>query len=402
MTWADGYTGKKTFSSADESIATVSDEGVITGLDAGKTNITIHADADGDFAEMSETFAITVTAVDHRQDPALSWNATSYAPYFDTDSKVFPTLSKADGFDQTITYSSSDESVATINAAGEITILKNGETTITAGFAGDASWTESSASYTLTVQQHISDHSFGETTAFTINLGDEFTAPTATVAPKMGKEYDGAITYSSSDESIAEVNETTGEVTLKGVAGTVTITATASETFAWKPATATYTLTIVDPNAPNDLFYESFDKCSCEGGNDGLWSGLSTNTPIKYDNPGWDAPKGNEANQCARFGNSSTAGNPTTPEIAFEAGKTYILTFKCAGWNKDNETPAINVSIVDGTATLTPKSISLVQGQWNDATITIENISGPAKINFTGNKRFFLDEVRDIEVRTSV
>ena len=51
-----------------------------------------------------------------------------------------------------VTYSSSNESVATVDAAtGEVTLLKAGETTITASFAGNKNYNPGSASYTLTV-----------------------------------------------------------------------------------------------------------------------------------------------------------------------------------------------------------------------------------------------------------
>lgn len=51
----------------------------------------------------------------------------------------------------TVTYYSSNEAVATVNAEGAVNLLKAGETTITASFAGDANYKAGSASYTLTV-----------------------------------------------------------------------------------------------------------------------------------------------------------------------------------------------------------------------------------------------------------
>lgn len=54
---------------------------------------------------------------------------------------------------------------------------------------------------------------------------------------------DGSVTYASSDEKIATVNATTGEVTIVG-AGTATITATAAETGDYKDASASYKLTV--------------------------------------------------------------------------------------------------------------------------------------------------------------
>ena len=52
-----------------------------------------------------------------------------------------------------------------------------------------------------------------------------------------------AIEYTSSAPEVAEVNETTGEVTIKG-AGTATITATAAQTGEFASASASYTLTV--------------------------------------------------------------------------------------------------------------------------------------------------------------
>lgn len=395
ITKADGYKGTISYSSGDNNVATVSESSIITGVKKGTTDITIKASANGDFAEQSETFAITVEEQDLRKDPAFSWSPASYEPYFDTENKTFPTLNKAEGFNEAITYSSINENVATINANGEITILSAGETTITASFTGNNDWKESTASYTLNIKKHITELSFGTETTYNVNLGETFNSPKATAATKNNKEYDGTITYGSSDANIAEVNVETGDVEIKG-AGTVTITATAAATEAWTEATASYTLKIVDPNAPTELFYESFDKCDGIGGNDNQWSGSIANSKLNTDNVGWSYANGNGANKCGKFGNKSTAGNPTTPEIAFEKGKTYTLTFKCGEWGT-TETPTLNVSIVDATATLSQSSISMTAGQWNEATITITGITGPAKINFNGARRFFLDEIRVVE-----
>lgn len=68
------------------------------------------------------------------------------------DSFTAPQASVSIG-DATVTYSSSNESVATVDAAtGEVTLKAAGTTIITAFYAGDETYSESSASYTLTVQ----------------------------------------------------------------------------------------------------------------------------------------------------------------------------------------------------------------------------------------------------------
>jgi M6 family metalloprotease-like protein len=72
------------------------------------------------------------------EEPTLSWSG----------------YSTPDAEERNVTYSSSDPSVAMVNAStGEVTIVGPGTTTITATFAGNESYAESSASYTLTVSE---------------------------------------------------------------------------------------------------------------------------------------------------------------------------------------------------------------------------------------------------------
>ena len=66
----------------------------------------------------------------------------------------------------------------------------------------------------------------------------------------------GDVTYASSDEKIATVNEN-GGVTIVG-AGTATITATAAETSSYKEASAEYTLTVTD-HQPGDKWEHGVD-----------------------------------------------------------------------------------------------------------------------------------------------
>ncbi len=79
--------------------------------------------------------------------------------------------------------------------------------------------------------------SFGATTSFTITEGDTFTAPELT-----GVET--SATFSSSNTTVATVDASTGAVTIVGT-GTTTITATAEGDEDFKPATASYTITVV-------------------------------------------------------------------------------------------------------------------------------------------------------------
>lgn len=82
------------------------------------------------------------------------------------------------------------------------------------------------------------------TDSYNVNIGDSFTAPTLTNPNSL------SVSYSSSNTSVASVDASTGAVTLGSTAGTATITATFVEDDDYYGATASYTITLVDPNGP--------------------------------------------------------------------------------------------------------------------------------------------------------
>lgn len=82
-----------------------------------------------------------------------------------------------------------------------------------------------------------------ETTEFTVAPNADFTAPTLVNPNNL------TVTYSSNNEDIAVVDENTGEVVIGEDEGTVTITASFAGNDEYKPGSASYTITVKDPNA---------------------------------------------------------------------------------------------------------------------------------------------------------
>ena len=79
---------------------------------------------------------------------------------------------------------------------------------------------------------------------------------------ELTKTGDGTVSYASSKTDVAEVNATTGEVTIKGAGeATITATVTDSETYTYATKTATYTITITAAAATKTLTFtgEYFD-----------------------------------------------------------------------------------------------------------------------------------------------
>ena len=93
---------------------------------------------------------LTLTAI-WRLTTSLSWSVATCTATIASPSNVFPELTTTPADLQGVQYSSSEPTVATIDANGNIRLLTAGETTITANFVENATHAASSAEYTLTV-----------------------------------------------------------------------------------------------------------------------------------------------------------------------------------------------------------------------------------------------------------
>lgn len=103
--------------------------------------------------------------------------------------------------------------------------------------------------------------SFGETTEYTVNIGESFTAPTLSITPTA---IATSVTYSSSNTEVATVNSTTGEVNLTGAAGSTTISATYEGSDSYYKSSASYTLNVVDPTLKKVTFEFGANKYDWE------------------------------------------------------------------------------------------------------------------------------------------
>lgn len=129
--------------------------------------------------------------------------------------------------DAEISYTSSNTTIATVDNDGNVTINNNnqyGETTITASYLGDDNHYACDASYTIKVTEKkktTTELSFGEgidhqTIIVKVNEEDSFAGVKAILSPV----DNGEVTYSSSDENVATVDNE-GKICLYNIGETV-------------------------------------------------------------------------------------------------------------------------------------------------------------------------------------
>ncbi len=125
--------GKILWSSSDETVATVDENGVVTALKAGEATITASLASNSDVKATS-----TITVVDKPVViPKITVEPSSAQLEVGKTTQLTATVTPSDA--GKILWSSSDETVATVNENGVVTALKAGEVTIKASLASDPS-----------------------------------------------------------------------------------------------------------------------------------------------------------------------------------------------------------------------------------------------------------------------
>ena len=202
-----------TWQSGNEKVATVDDSGVVTGVSKGTATIKATA-ADG--SKRTATFQVTV----QQQPEAITLKETGVVVNVGSYKTLTATVLPANNNDKTVTWVSSDEGVATVNAKGRVTPVAPGTCVIT---CRSKNFPAVSATATVEVHQLVTKITFADKDV-SFNVGDTCqlfwqTAPANATNP--------ALTFRSSNEKIATVNDDGVVTGLKR--GSCTITATAAD-----------------------------------------------------------------------------------------------------------------------------------------------------------------------------
>lgn len=227
------------WTSSDEAVAAVDGDGLVTAMGAGTAEIQVSTE-DGN---LSSTCLVTVVVpaagitAPERLDLVVNGRNTA---------SLNALATPEDATDVTLTYISSDETVATVDETGLVTAVGNGEgditVTLTQSFpaaTGETATAESTfRPVTLTAVTHMTVTTAVESITFDKTEGVLTVGHThqikAAVAPDTAS--DPALSWTSSDESVATV-DASGKVTAKR-AGSAIIRAACGD------VSAEYSLTV--------------------------------------------------------------------------------------------------------------------------------------------------------------
>ena len=217
-----------TWTSSDETVATVDETGLVTAVGAGEADVTVSV-ADANISSTTHIKVVILpTGVEAPETLSLELNG-------EATKALGAKMTPEDATDVKLAYLSSDESVATVDESGNVTAVGVGECTITTTIVADTTATaedagvdsemlvvpeNAKAETKVTVTTKVEQITLNKTEGV-LTVGNSVTV-TATVTPDNATNT--TINWTSSDEKVATV-DSNGKVTAVA-AGNATITAT--------------------------------------------------------------------------------------------------------------------------------------------------------------------------------
>lgn len=237
-----------TWSSSDNTKATVDDKGVVRGVAPGNVTITATSKAD---AQKKDTCTVTVEAADPVAPTSITVTPSTQTVTVGNDvqltAKVLPTTAT-----QTVTWESSDTSVATVDQSGKVTAIATGIATITAKTTVAGS--NVLGQCTLTVSDGVKKVTIAEPTTTTIYANGTSNTLATSVTLSATVETTGGttqypVTWTSSNTNV-KVTSTSGnsnQAVVSVGSGYLSAQTSATITANAGGVSATTTITVVPP-----------------------------------------------------------------------------------------------------------------------------------------------------------
>lgn len=189
-----------TYESADTTIATVDEDGVVTGVSEGTTTITITAD-DFNPNPVSTTVEVTVTpvvvpeSIEFTDDAVQYLSALGYGEEYDLKEAV--TLTPENATVEVFSWSSSNESVVTVDDNGILTVA---ESVMSGSAVITASYGSISATVTVTVAEGRLWYSFENSISpwYMGDSGSSYTSDGTKTRVTLNSSYQGSFSFTSS------------------------------------------------------------------------------------------------------------------------------------------------------------------------------------------------------------
>ena len=289
------------WSSSNNSVATVSSSGLVTAKAVGSATITCKANGG---SNITASCSITVKSSTYYVT-SISLNANPTTLYIGDSKQFSANVYPSYATNQSVSWSSSNTSVATISSSGLVTAKAEGTTTITCK-ANDGSGVKASLSLTVSKPIYIT----------TISLNSSIESLDVGATKQLSAEVypsdatNKSVTWSSSNTNVATISST-GLVTAIAE-GTVTITCKANDGSGVK---ATCKVTV------NNVYVTSIS--------------LNTSTAYLYVD---------DTKQLSATVNPSTA---TDKSVTWSSSNTNVATVSSTG---------LVTAIAEGTATITCKA----------------------------------------------
>ena len=343
------------WSSSNTKVATVDENGIVTIVGVGKTQITASFAGNDEYKAGQASYSLVVegngsdsdpdttpdTDPATKIDPSLSINSNgqrfdSSRGFIATLGEPFNSLELGNPYNVSpIVWTSSNPAVAIVDGNGVVTLVGAGETQITASFAGNEKYKAGQASYGLVVEGNGSDpdpnqdsnpdtdsdsdtkidpnlmintnEHWDDERGFVATLGKPFNSPV------LSNRYSvGPIEWTSSNPAVATV-DAYGVITLVGV-GFTQITATFAGNDEYKSSKAEFGLEVEDPDTETDTEPDTNTQ-------------VSGSTTFMITNDGTVAISHNEQ-----------SGDVVIEQTAEIDGKTYQVTAIAENAFKDNHT----------------------------------------------------------------